>query len=307
MMQHGNGKMTDTGDRIHPDTVIGPVSLTVSDLDRQIDFQQELLGFKLHWRKGTMAGMGAGGADLVQFVEVPGARQTVRTTGLYHYAVLFPDKRALAQAVTRLFEKRYPNHPTDHVMTKTTYLTDPEGQEIELYAESPEDGSMEIENGSIVVRRVDGSPSSGREALNLEALFRELEPGAPPVPSIHAETQIGHVHLHVRDLAEAMEFYTQVIGFDDMGMDRNVQMGMVSAGGYHHHIGLNTWIGVGAAPAPPDSVGLLSFGVFLPNKKEFDLVLARVRRAGVLMEESEAGVLVRDPSRNTVLLARRTT
>ncbi len=308
-MEQSSSSSTATvaNNRIHPDTGIGPVSLTVSDLERQIVFQREVLGFKLHWREGTMAGMGAGGADLVQFVEVLGARRTIRVTGLYHYAVLFPDQRALAQAVARLFEKQYPNHPTDHVMTKTTYITDPEGQEIELYAESAEDGTMGIENGSIVVRRADGTPSNGREPLNLEALFQELEPGAPLVQSIPVETRIGHVHLHVRDIAEAIGFYTQVIGFDDMGMDRNFQMGMVSAGGYHHHVGVNTWMGVGAAPAPPDSAGLRSFGVLLPNKTELDRVLARVRRAGVEMEESEAGVLVRDPSRNAVLLAMRTT
>ena len=192
----------DARGSLHPATLMGTVSLTVAHLDRQVAFFQETLGFRLHWKKDGQAGLGAGGADLVHLVELPGARRPPRTTGLYHFAVLFPNRRELARAVARLVEGRYENYPTDHVITKTTYLRDPEGQEIELYAESPEDGTMGIADGLPFARRVDGRPSDGRDPLDLEALFRELAPGDSLQQPIPPETRIGHVHLYVRNVPE---------------------------------------------------------------------------------------------------------
>ena len=116
---------------IHPATRIGYVHLTVADLDSQIEFYQRVIGFKLHWREGATAGLGAGRADLLRLSEAPGSRRFPGTTGLYHFAVLFPDRRELARAIARLFSLSYRNYPTDHVMTKTTYLDDPEGQNID--------------------------------------------------------------------------------------------------------------------------------------------------------------------------------
>jgi catechol 2,3-dioxygenase len=238
-------------------------------------------------------------------VEVPGARRPARTTGLYHFAVLFPNRRELARAVARLFEKEYENHPTDHVITKTTYLKDPEGQEIELYAESPEDGTMGIAQGLPFARRADGRPSDGRDPLDLEALFRELAPGGSLEQPIPPETRIGHVHLYVRNVPEAVKFYTEVIGFGDMGFAPSFMMGMVSVAGYHHHIGLNSWMGEGAPPPPSGSRGLRHFSILLPDAAELERTVARVKRAGVSTETAESGVLLRDPSQNGILLTVR--
>ncbi|MGO9308547.1 MAG: VOC family protein, partial [Spirochaetia bacterium] len=266
---------------LHPTTLMGTVCLTVAHLDRQAEFFTETLGFRLHWMKKGTAGFGAGSADLVQLVEVPGARRAPRTTGLYHLAVLFPDRRELARAIARLFSREYENHPTDHVITKTTYLRDPEGQEIELYAESPEDGTMGIAEGLPFARRADGRPSDGRDPLDMEALFRQLKPGDVVDEPIPPATRIGHVHLYVRNVPESVKFYTDVIGFDDMGFAPVFKMGMVSVAGYHHHIGLNSWMGEGAPPAPPGSRGLRHFSIVLPDKEELERTAARVRDAGV--------------------------
>jgi catechol 2,3-dioxygenase len=287
---------------LHPATLMGTVSLTVSNLDRQAAFFQETLGFRLHWKKEGQAGLGAGGADLVRLFEVPGARRVPRTTGLYHFAVLFPDRRELARAVGRLFQREYENYPTDHVITKTTYLKDPEGQEIELYAESPEDGDMGIAEGLPFARRTDGRPSDGRDPLDLDALFRELKPGDALDAPIPAGTRIGHVHLYVRNVAEAVKFYTEVIGFGDMGFAPAFRMGMVSVAGYHHHVGLNSWMGEGALPPPPDSRGLRHFSIDLPNGGELERAAARVRASGVPAETTDAGLFLRDPSQNGILL-----
>ncbi len=154
---------------IHPATMIGHVSLTVASLENQITFYQQVLGFKLHWREGNKAGLGAGGADLLRLTEEPNLKKYRGVTGLYHFAVLFPNRRELAIAVSRLFALKIRNAPTDHIMTKTTYLDDPEGNGIELYCESPEDGWMGNENGKYIARRADGSLSDGREPLDVEA------------------------------------------------------------------------------------------------------------------------------------------
>src|SRR5512135_3281472 len=104
---------------IHPATLVGHVSLRVADLERQLSFYQEMLGLQLHWRENGKAGLGAGGADLLRLVARPGYRRYRGTTGLYHFAILLPDRHALALAVARLFQLRYRNYPTDHIMTKT--------------------------------------------------------------------------------------------------------------------------------------------------------------------------------------------
>ena len=288
---------------IHPGTRMGAVALRVANLDNQIAFYQQALGFVEHWRDGNRAGLGAGGADLLRLTEEPNLKRYRGTTGLYHFAVLFPDQRELARAVARLFVLKYPNYPTDHVMTKTTYLDDLEGNGIELYAESPEDGMFAIENDQFTTRRADGTLSDGREPLDLDTLFAHLEKddrldvAAPP------ETRIGHVHLHVRDVVEAVDFYHGILGFDVMGISLSWRAAFVSAGGYHHHLGLNTWQGEGAPPPPADALGLKYFTVQLPTQAALDEVVRRVDVAGIPSNQTESGLLVHDPSQNAVLLA----
>jgi catechol 2,3-dioxygenase len=293
---------TETKFSIHPQTLPGRVSLTVASLENQIAFYQQVMGFQLHWREGNRAGLGAGAADLLRLTEEPNVHKYSRVTGLYHVAYLFPNHHELAVAVARLFALKYPNAPTDHIMTKTTYLEDPEGNGIELYAESPEDGTWSMADGQYITRRKDGSLSNGREPLDLDELFSNLteneELGAPVPP----ETRIGHIHLHVRDIDEAVDFYHGVLGFDVMGLVREFQMAFVSAGGYHHHIGLNTWQGRGAPPPPADAVGLRHFTVELPNQQALDEVIARVDAAGLPSNMTEDGLLVHDPSQNGVVL-----
>ena len=290
---------------IHPATRIGHVSLTVANLANQIAFYQQVLGFVQHWRDGNAAGLGAGGADLLRLVERPDSRRVQRVTGLYHFAVLFPDRRELARAMARLFVLKYQNYPTDHIMTKTTYLDDPEGNGIELYAESPEDGWMGMENGEYIARRADGSLSNGREPLDVEALLGHLTPGDHLDTPIPAETHIGHVHLHVRNVNEALDFYHGILGFDVMGNAKAMRAAFISAGGYHHHIGLNTWQGEGAPPPPQDALGLRYFSVELPDQAALDAALARVEKANLTANQTNDGLLVTDPSQNGVVLNRK--
>jgi catechol 2,3-dioxygenase len=290
---------------IHPATRIGHVHLTVADLGRQLAFYQDVLGFRLHWREGPAAGLGAGGEDLLRLTEVPGAHRVPGTTGLYHFAVLFPNRRELARAIARLLSLRYRNYPTDHVMTKTTYLDDPEGQNIELYTDTPEDGIFAIRNGTLVARHANGAISDGREPLDVDALLRELRPEDRLDEPLPPDTKIGHVHLYVSDLDTTMRFYHDLLGFDNMGLGRAFRMGMVSAGGYHHHIGFNTWVGEGAPSPPPGSLGLRYFTVVLPDRGELESLVSRVQAAGVEIAQREDGFLLQDASKNAVLLTTR--
>ena len=290
---------------IHPATRMGRVSLTVANLDAQVAFYGQVLGFVQHWRNGNQAGLGTGEGELLHLVEQPGVRKYRRVTGLYHFAVLFPDRRELARAMARLFALKYPNYPTDHIMTKTTYLDDPEGNGIELYAESPEDGSWSMESGDFITRRADGTLSDGREPLDVEALFRHLEKEDRLDQSIPPGTRVGHVHLHVRDIDEALDFYHGLLGFDVMGNAKSMRAAFVSAGGYHHHLGLNTWQGDGAPAPPPDAAGLRYFTVELPDQKALDEVINRIDRAGIPSNQTENGLLLHDPSQNGVVLAIR--
>ena len=288
---------------IHPNTRIGHVHHTVANLDRQLEFYQEVIGFQLHWRKDNSAGLGVGNQDLLRLTEIRGTKRLHGTTGMYHFAILLPNQRELARVVSRLASLRYPNSPTDHVLTKTTYLDDTEGNNIELYADSPEDGIAGVANGQMFVQRVDGSYSKGREPLDLEKLFRHLEDTDSLDEGLPPKTNLGHVHLYVADLDETLHFYHEIIGMDNMGIARDFRMGMVSAGGYHHHIGFNTWIGENAPPAPADALGLRYFTLKLPNSNELSNVVIRLNAAGIAMQETEEGIRLQDPSDISVTLS----
>ena len=159
-----------------------------------------------------------------------------------------------------------------------------------------------MEEDSFAARRADGSLSNGREALDLDALFSHTGAGDEIDGPIPAGTRVGHIHLHVRDLDEAVGFYHGVLGFDLMGKTSAYQMAFVSAGGYHHHIGLNTWKGAGAPPPPEDALGLKAFEVILPGKSALAEVVERVKAAGLVHEQVKGGISIKDPSKNLVLL-----
>jgi len=294
---------TKTEFSIDPATRVGTVGLNVANLENQLTFYQKVMGFNLHWREGNQAGLGAGGSDLLHLVEQPDFKRYRRVTGLYHFAVLFPDRRELARAMARLFVLKYPNSPTDHIMTKTTYLDDPEGNGIELYTESPADGTWSLANGEYVTRRVDGSLSDGREPLDVNALLSHLKEDDRLDAAIPSQTRMGHIHLHIRNVEEAVDFYHGVIGFDVMGVAKAFRMAFVSAGGYHHHVGLNTWQGEGAPPPPADALGLRHFQVELPSQNALDQVIVRVENAGIPANQTAGGMLLYDPSQNGVILS----
>ncbi len=284
---------------IAPTTGMGAVEIAVTDAERAVGFYRDYVGLTPLGSAGEKIQLGVAGRELV--VLHPGASRPVvrRTSGLYHLAILVPDRRELARVIGRLARLRWDQYPTDHVMTKANYLWDPDGNGIEVYTESPEDGTMGMVNGTFGAWDKDGNPRSGREPIDLEELFSHLREEDLLDTPLPGATKMGHVHLHVADVDDALRFYHDLVGFDVMGHVPGV--GFISAGGYHHHLGLNEWAGRGAKPAPPGAAGLRRFTVELPSKHDLEAVVSRLERGDVRLTEEAGGFAATDPSMNRVL------
>ncbi len=280
-------------------TGMGAVELAVTDGDAALRFYRDYVGLTRLPSDGGEIRMGAGDRELV--VLRPGAERAVvpKTSGLYHLAIVLPERRDLARVIARLARLRWDQYPTDHVMTKANYLWDPDGNGIEIYVESPEDGTMGMVNGTFGAWDKDGRPRSGRDPIDLEEMFSHLRPDDRLDEPMPAEAKMGHVHLHVADVDEALRFYVDLVGFDVMGHMPGV--GFISAGGYHHHLGLNTWAGRGARPAPPGSAGLRRFIIELPTQRDLDDVVNRLEHGDIRLTEEADGLAAVDPSANRVL------
>jgi catechol 2,3-dioxygenase len=284
-------------------TRLGHVHLTVASLERQIPFYRQALGFKLHWREGVEAALGTETEVLLRLTENPTARRVQNTSGMYHFAILYPNRKELARAIARLFVLRYPNAPTDHGVSKTTYLDDLEGNNIELYVRSLEDGTFEMVDGQIVVRYADGRVGDGREPLDVEALFQELDEQDHLDLSLPEGTRLGHMHLYASSLEDSMNFYSNVLGFQEGPIFQSFRMGEVALGEQQPHvIAFNTWKGTGIPPAPADALGMRHFTIVLPNADALRSVIERVQATGLPIEKTSEGILVRDPSQINVIL-----
>ena len=282
--------MTQT---IAPATTIGEIELYVANLDRALNFYQDGLGFKQLNMEGGQAVLGAGSHRLITLIEKTGAKQVTHTTGLYHFAVLLPSRQALAELLVHMAENGTQiEGASDHGVSEALYLSDPDGNGIELYCDRPRHEWPVDDLGKVQM---------GVEALDIDDLVLALKEGVPEWQGLPDKTVIGHVHLHVRDLLEAERFYTRVLGFQIMLRYESGAI-FVSAGGYHHHIGLNTWAGKGAPPPPPDAIGMRWFEVILPDPAALDAVQARLNEAGAVSEAQNGGLLVHDPSQNGILL-----
>jgi catechol 2,3-dioxygenase len=285
--------------RIDPETAVGPVRLTVTDLDRSRMFYGRMIGLRAAELEDGTLGLGAAGEPAL--IELRGdssaPRLNRRAPGLYHLAIVLPSRLDLAIALARLAQSRWPlDGASDHLVSEALYLSDPDGNGIEIYRDRPR----------AEWPRSGGELKMSTLPLDLDDILGELRGASELQGEVPAGTKIGHVHLQVSDLGAAEDFYHGVLGFDLMVRGYPGAL-FVSAGGYHHHLGLNTWHSAGAAPAPAGSVGLRSFTVELPGERELAEVLARVEAAGVPSRQEQGGVLVRDPFANGVLLTARST
>lgn len=281
-------------DELPAATYIGAVCLTVKDLERSIRFYQDQMGMSVLSREDGKAALGAGPETIVRLVENQAAKpKPPHTTGLYHFAVLLPSRLELAQELRRLAVTEAPiEGAADHGVSEAVYLHDPDGTGIEVYSDRPREAWTRNEQGMI---------NMGTDPLDIDGLLDQLEGLSPAWPGMPVGTRMGHVHLQVANLPKAEIFYTGILGFKLMQRYGSAAA-FLSAGGYHHHVGINTWAGAGAPPPPADSVGLRYYEVVLPNKEDVLRVANRVKEASIPVEEREGGWFLRDPSQNGILL-----
>ena len=279
---------------IDSDTRIGVVRLRVADMSRSRSFYEQTLGLSGSELEDGVVALGApGGRELVELHADPSAPGLDRrATGLYHLAILVPTRLDLAHSLRRIAAQRWPiDGASDHLVSEALYLSDPDGNGIEIYRDRP---------------RAEWSWTDGRLQmstlpLDIDGVLGEVRGAEGDPATVPAGTVMGHVHLQVSDLREAERFYHGVLGFDITVRGYPGAL-FVSAGGYHHHIGLNTWHSAGHGPPRQGSIGMRSFEIRLPDADARARVLERVQSAGIETESRNGTALVRDPSGNAVQL-----
>jgi catechol 2,3-dioxygenase len=288
MPSHEESTMIGTIDSA---TTIGAVALSVGNLQRSLAYYQHTIGLEVVRSDAATATLGVGTRPLLRLHEVPGARLVRRATGLYHFALRVPSRRDLACVLRHFADSGYQiGGASDHLFSEALYLSDPDGHGIEIYRDRPRDTWYDAQ----------GNLRGAGDPLDLQGILCELDGGDSPWDGLPLGTDMGHIHLQVADIRAAEQFYLGVLGFERMiGMP---SASFVSAGGYHHHIGMNTWAGIGVAAPPEGAARLLSYEVLLPNEAALCAVLDRVRAAGIPANEEAQGWAVRDPSYNRVLL-----
>ncbi|MGC4377545.1 VOC family protein [Fictibacillus sp. Mic-4] len=274
-----------------PNTFVGQVYLKVANLERSLAFYQKVIGFKVLQQAERKAVLTTDGKTALLTIEQPEnvIPKQPRTTGLYHFALLLPERSDLANALNHLINTGYPlQGASDHLVSEAIYLADPDGNGIEIYADRPS-SKWNWKNSEVIM---------ATEPLNAENLLSE---GIGEWKGLPAGTIMGHIHLHVSDLSKAEEFYCKALGFNVVSRYGSHAL-FISTGSYHHHIGLNTWNGVGA-PAPlENSVGLKCFNLVYPSLEARAGAIERLEAIGAPVEEENGSCLTEDPSGNRIRL-----
>jgi catechol 2,3-dioxygenase len=285
--------MAENSYKIPPETCLAGLALNVGDLERSIDFYRDVIGLEVIQSQAEAAGLGVDGRELLSLHRVENPVTARRTTGLYHFAILTPDRVALAHSLKRLVETQWPlDGAADHLVSEALYLSDPEGNGIEIYRDRPR-SEWPLINGELRMENA---------RLDLGRLLEEISEDSNPWQGLRPETIIGHIHLRVADIPQAEAFYCDILGFELM-QRYGSSASFVAAGDYHHHIGFNTWESAGATPPPPEATGLRYYNIRLPRWSEIELLVERLRAAGKEVELDGGEAWTQDPSKNRLLLS----
>jgi catechol 2,3-dioxygenase len=277
--------------RLPDATRLGRVRLQVADLTRSLAFYQEVLGLRPIERAAGRAVLAAHGDDapLVELRERAGARAALHrgALGLYHFAILLPDRSSLGRFVRHLGDIGVRVGAGDHLVSESLYLQDPDNLGIEVYADRPHS----------TWRRVGRELMMATDPVDIPGLLQAA--GDVPWSSMPSGTTIGHVHLHVGDLDQASAFFSEALGFDRTVWHYPGAL-FLAAGGYHHHLGTNTWAGSGAVPAAEEDARLLEWTIELPDGTSVSAAGESLTRGGysILWEgDSDHGgeLVTRDP------------
>lgn len=275
-----------TGHRLPGATHLGQVRLQIADLERSLGYYQEILGFRVLERSAGRATLAAHGDDtpLIELHERPGAVPVPRQgrLGLFHFAILLPDREALGRFIAHLADAGVRAGASDHLVSEALYLHDPDGLGIEVYVDRPRatwgrDGRQLL---------MDTRP------LDLQDLVRAA--GGQPWTGMPAGTVIGHVHLHVGDIPAADAFFHQALGFDRTVWSYPGAL-FLSAGGYHHHLGVNTWAGPGAPRPKEDDARLLEWEIVVPHPEDAEAAARSLQAAGYEAGLDQGACTAADP------------
>lgn len=268
---------------------LGAVHLDVADLARAVAWYERSLGLRVHEHGERLAALGDGEEVLLFLHEDRAATSPGRTAGLYHYALLYPNREELARAALRLSATQTQlQGASDHETHEALYLADADGNGIELAADRPRSAWPEHLGYA-----------GGPKPLDFASLMQSVE-GEQPAPWVAEGLRVGHLHLHVGDIEEGLRFYRDTVGFE---VQANLgSAAFVSAGGYHHHLAFNVWNGVGAKAPPPHTVGLHSWSVWLDEAAASQL-RERLEDAGHAVRDVPGGFVVRDPWGSALMVA----
>ena len=269
---------------------MGPATLRVAGLGRAVDFYSRVLGLKVLEKTAEAATLGVDGQPLLRLEVVEGGQpQPEFSTGLYHLAIRLPSRAELGRVLLNLARSQYPlSGFSDHLVSEAVYLNDPDGNGLELYRDRPR-AEWPYKNGMIQM---------ATDPLDVEGIMGSVPDPEAPFTGMPAGTDIGHVHLRAGDIPAAERFYSQILGFDIVA--RMPSALFVSAGGYHHHLGLNTWQSRNAPQPPANSVGLGDYTIFVPNGEALEPIAGRLESAGIKHERSSDTITVDDPWGNHV-------
>ena len=284
-----------TGALLPDATAMGAVHLTVAELERSLAYYREEIGLEVLEQGAGRASLGAGASELLVLVEEAGARPSRGHTGLYHFALLVPQRADLARWLAHAGRDRVRLVGlSDHFVSEAIYLSDPDRHGIEIYWDRP----REVWQGR-VAKRMTTLP------LDVESLLGELrDPDTEPFGGLPDGTVMGHVHLKVARIPDTIAFYRDVLGFG-VTAALGTQAAFFAAGGYHHHVGANTWESAGAPSPPEGSAALRQATIVLPTRDERDALVSRIGASGERVDDGHGGPSVRDPSGNRLVLAHR--
>src|SRR5690625_3965790 len=273
-----------------PVTFVSEVSLKVQNLKRSLDFYENIIGFKVLKQTETTAHLTADGKTVLVKIEQPEnvIPKQERTTGLYHFALLLPTRPDLANFLKHYMKTGLQLGASDHLVSEALYLSDVDGNGIEVYADrDPTKWTWKKELVEMVT-----------DPLNFSDLISKATGEWKGLPS---NTIMGHIHLHVADLQEAEQFYIDGLGFDIVSRYGNQAL-FISDGNYHHHIGLNIWNGVGAPKPDSNSAGMKSYTIVLEDEKKRSTVATRLENIGASLYIKDDTYITEDPSGNKIIL-----
>ena len=272
-------------------TAMGPATLRVADEGRALALYRDLIGLEVIERTNGKIALGAGEKPFLFLDVVPGTRpRPPHATGLYHVAILLPDRAALGQTIARLTEAGIKLGAADHNVSEAIYLWDADNNGLEIYRDRPR-AEWQWNDGLVTM----GSAPLDFPGIIAEGARKRANARLP------AGSRIGHVHLQVGDIEEAERFYCGILGFARTAEWRGALF--VSAGGYHHHLGLNVWESKNGPLPPKNAAGLEQFAIDLPNDADVAALRARIEVAGLQVEQNGRAFVVRDPWQTAIRIS----